>query len=115
MAMMMLGVGVSYCVCRSWLTGSCTSTTVSYTTYMTHMPSWLLLQSSNRAKTLYDDCALMCVYVCVCVCTVFHINTDKITNVRAATHPDEPGVPMARQSIGLVENKLLQVRVQTCL
>lgn len=42
----------------------------------------------------------------------FSINTDKITNVRAATSPNDASVPLARHSVGLVEGKLLQAKVE---
>jgi hypothetical protein len=39
------------------------------------------------------------------------INTAHVTNVRRATNPNDPAVPVARTSIGLVENKLLAAKV----
>lgn len=46
---------------------------------------------------------------------VFNVNTDRITNVRAATSPNDPHVPMARMSVGLVENKLLAAKVESAI
>lgn len=46
---------------------------------------------------------------------ILNINTDRITNVREATSPLDANVPLARGSIGLVEGKLLQAKVEDAI
>ena len=46
---------------------------------------------------------------------LFNINTDKITNVRGANSPSDAHHPLARHSVGLVEGKLLQAKVENAI
>jgi H+-transporting ATPase len=63
---------------------------------------------------IQDACKVGCYWV-LHKYNIFSINTDKIVNVRAARNIHDPKVPLARVSVGMVENKLLAVKVDDAI